>query len=140
MRLARPIRGVTGLTGAHGGLTDELPGALTITDPNGVTPVDGPNTTDLPQCKGTDYQRFEDLQIQTVRERREALLTTKTNEVHAMGLGTQDIGVREPQHHGSRQRHFPVDIGLASPDNLALDHENNLYIVKDPNGVIDSDA
>ena len=41
-------------------------GALTITDPNGVTSVDGRNTTDLPAFKGTDYQRPEDMQIQTV--------------------------------------------------------------------------
>ena len=37
-----------------------LPGALTITDPNGVTSVDGRNTINLPAFKGTDYQRPED--------------------------------------------------------------------------------
>ena len=44
-----------------------LPGALTITDVRGVTSVDGRNTTNLPAFKGTDYQRPEDMQIQTVR-------------------------------------------------------------------------
>ena len=29
--------------------------------------------------------------------------------------------------------------GLASPDNLALDHENNIYIVEDRNGGVDDD-
>src|ERR671911_638070 len=43
-----------------------LPGAITVTDPNGVTSVDARNTTELPGFKGTDYQRPEDMQIQTV--------------------------------------------------------------------------
>jgi len=43
-----------------------LPGALTITDSNGVTSVDARNTTNLAAFKGTDYQRPEDMQIQTV--------------------------------------------------------------------------
>ena len=42
------------------------PGAITITDVSGVTSVDARNTTDRPAFKGTDYQRPEDLQIQTV--------------------------------------------------------------------------
>jgi hypothetical protein len=47
-----------------------LPGALVITDANGITSVDARNTTDLAQFKGTDYQRPEDLQVQKVRDRQ----------------------------------------------------------------------
>jgi hypothetical protein len=36
-----------------------LPGALTITDINGVTSVDARNTTNLPQFKGTDGLRTD---------------------------------------------------------------------------------
>ena len=73
-------------------ITDEtvhaLPGAITITDPNGVTSVDGRNTTDLPQFKGTDYQRPEDMQIQTVSGvERLYVATTTTNEIYALDLG-----------------------------------------------------
>ena len=62
-----------------------LPGAITITDANGVTSVDGRNTTDLPAFKGTDYQRPEDMQIQTVKGvERLYVTTTTTNEVYAL--------------------------------------------------------
>ena len=47
-----------------------LPGAITITDVSGVTSVDARNTTDLPAFKGTDYQRPEDMQIQTIDGQR----------------------------------------------------------------------
>ena len=33
----------------------------------------------------------------------------------------------------------PVGGALASPDNLALDHEGNLYVVEDRNGAVDDD-
>ena len=89
------------ITDANG---DALPGALTVTDPNGVTSVDGRNTTDKPQFKGTDYQRPEDLQIQTVKGvERLYMATTTTNEVYALNLGAQEhLSVRQPRHHGSR--------------------------------------
>ena len=43
-----------------------LPGAITITDVDGITSVDASRTTNLAQFKGTDYQRPEDMQMQTV--------------------------------------------------------------------------
>ncbi|HEY7442673.1 MAG TPA: alkaline phosphatase PhoX, partial [Vicinamibacterales bacterium] len=55
-----------------------LPGALTITDPNGIHSVDARNTTDLPMFKGTDYQRPEDMQIQKIRGREYLYVTTTT--------------------------------------------------------------
>ena len=70
-------------------ITDEngaaLPGALVITDSNGVTSVDGRNTTELEAFKGTDYQRPEDMQIQTLSGRDYLYMatTTTTNEVYA---------------------------------------------------------
>ena len=42
-----------------------LPGAVTITDPNGVTSVDGRASTGVAAFKGTGYQRPEDMEIQT---------------------------------------------------------------------------
>jgi hypothetical protein len=117
-----------------------LPGALIVTDPNGVTSVDGRNTTDLPQFKGTDYQRPEDLQIQTVRGvERLYMATTTTNEVYALDLGAQRISVFADRTSTDLATGAPVGAGLASPDNLALDHDNNLYIVEDRNGGVDND-
>jgi secreted PhoX family phosphatase len=117
-----------------------LPGALTITDPNGVTSIDGRNTTDLPQFKGTDYQRPEDLQIQTVKgTERLYVATTTTNEVYALDLSAQRISVFANRSTTDLATGAPVGSGLASPDNLALDHENNIYIVEDRNGGVDND-
>ena len=70
-----------------------LPGALTITDVNGVTSVDARNTTNLAAFKGTDYQRPEDMQIQTTRGKGRKgggeylyMTTTTTNEVYRIDL------------------------------------------------------
>src|SRR5262245_19261187 len=66
---------------------DALPGAITITDPNGVTSVDARNTTDRPEFKGTDYQRPEDMQLQTVNGvQRLYVTTTTTDEVYSLSL------------------------------------------------------
>ncbi len=119
---------------------EALPGALTITDPNGVTSVDGRNTTDKAAFKGTDYQRPEDLQIQTVKGvERLYMATTTTNEVYALDLAAQEISVFANRATTDLATDGPVGSGLASPDNLALDHENNIYIVEDRPGGVDDD-
>ena len=117
-----------------------LPGALVITDPNGSTSVDGRNTTNLAQFKGTDYQRPEDLQLQTVKGvERLYMATTTTNEVYALDLRAQRISVFADRGATDLATGNPVDSGLTSPDNLALDHDNNLYVVEDRNGGVDDD-
>lgn len=117
-----------------------LPGALTITDPNGVTSVDGRNTTDLTAFKGTDYQRPEDLQLQTVNGvERLYVATTTTNEVYALDLDVQEISVFANTASTNLASGAAVGSGLASPDNLALDAENNIYVVEDRNGGTDDD-
>ncbi len=117
-----------------------LPGAIEITDPNGVTSVDGRNTTDLPQFKGTDYQRPEDLQLQTQKGvERLYMATTTTSEVYTLNLRSQEISVFADRDTTDLATGQPVGSGLASPDNLALDHEGNLYIVEDRNGGVDDD-
>jgi uncharacterized protein len=118
-----------------------LPGALTITDTNGVTSVDGRNTTDLPAFKGTDYQRPEDLQIQLLEGAQEYLYvaTTTTNEVYRMDLQENTISVFANRNTIDLATGGPVGSGLASPDNLAVDHDGNMYIVEDRNGGVDND-
>ena len=67
-----------------------LPGALIITDTDGATSVDARNTN-LPAFKGTDYQRPEDLVIQTLKGRRQYLevATTTTSEVYRLDLASE---------------------------------------------------
>ena len=125
------------VTDAHGAA---LPGALVITDTNGVTSVDGRNTTDLPAFKGTDYQRPEDLQVQKVRGKEYLFVaTTTTNEVYRIDLRHQTISVFANRSTTDLASGLPVAEGLTSPDNLALDHEGNIYVIEDRNGGVDND-
>ena len=119
---------------------EALPGALTTTDPNGVTSVDGRHTTDLAAFQGTDYQRPEDLQLQTVNGvERLYVATTTTNEVYALDLDAQNISVFANRASTDLASGAAVGSGFTSPDNLALDAENNIYVVEDRNGGVDDD-
>jgi secreted PhoX family phosphatase len=118
-----------------------LPGALTITDTNGVTSVDARNTTNLPAFKGTDYQRPEDLQIQRVWGGEYLYMTTTTtNEVYVLNLRKNRISVFANQNTIDLATGLPVGTeAFRSPDNLAVDHEGNIYIVEDRSGGVDDD-
>jgi hypothetical protein len=116
-----------------------LSGALTITDTNGVTSVDARNTTELSAFKGTDYQRPEDLQFQTVKGREFLYMaTTTTNEVYRLDLQTNTISVFANRDSIDLATDNAVGNALTSPDNLAIDHDGNIYIIEDqPGGVSD---
>jgi len=117
-----------------------LPGAVTITDSNGVTSVDARNTTNLPQFKGTDYHPPEDMQIQRIHGREYLYVaTTTTNEVYRLDLENQTISVFANRSTIDLATGAAVGTGLASPDNLAVDHDGNIYIVEDRGGGVDDD-
>lgn len=117
-----------------------LPGTITITDGNGVTSVDARNTTELPAFKGTDYQRPEDMQIQTVNgDQYLYVTTTTTHETYRLNLGADAISVFADRTTTDLATGAPVGGGLANPDNLAIDHDGNIYIVEDRNGGTDDD-
>jgi secreted PhoX family phosphatase len=115
-------------------------GALTITDRNGVTSVDARNTTDLPFFKGTDYQRPEDLQLQTTRSGEYLYMTTTTtHEIYRLDLRRNMIAVFANLSTIDLATGLPVGAALTNPDNLAIDHEANIYIVEDRSGGVDDD-
>ncbi len=117
-----------------------LPGALTITDVNGVTSVDARNTTNLAPFKGTDYQRPEDLQIQTLSGVDYLYMTTTTtNQIYRLDLKSHVIAVFADRNTIDLATGLAVGSALASPDNLAIDHEGNIYIIEDRNGGVDND-
>lgn len=125
-------------------ITDEngaaLPGALTIVDVNGVSSVDGRNTVNLPAFKGTDYQRPEDLQVQVVHGREYLYMaTTTTSEVYRLDLAASTIGVFANRNTIDLATGAAVGSALASPDNLAIDHDGNIYIIEDRGGGVDDD-
>jgi uncharacterized protein len=118
-----------------------LPGALTITDTNGVTSVDARNTTNLAPFKGTDYQRPEDMQLQTVRGGGENLYvtTTTTHEVYRIDLTNSMVSVFASRNTIDLATGLPVGTALTNPDNLAADLDGNIYIVEDRAGAVDDD-
>ena len=113
-----------------------LPGAVTITDPNGIQSVDGRATTNVAAYKGTDYQRPEDLEIQTLANGDQILYvaTTTTNEVYSMNLATNTMSVFVNRNTLDLGTGLAVGNALTSPDNLAIDAAGNIYIIEDQPG------
>ena len=102
--------------------------------------VDARNTTNLPAFKGTDYQRPEDMQIQTVSGVEYLYVTTTTtNEVYVLNLKGKRISVFANRSTIDLATGLAVGSALASPDNLAIDHDGNIYIVEDRGGGVDND-
>ncbi len=117
-----------------------LSGALTITDVRGVTSVDARNTTELAAFKGTDYQRPEDMQMQKVKGQEYLYVTTTTtHQVYRLDLGKQNISVFADRSTIDLATGAAAGSALANPDNLASDHDGNIYIIEDRNGAVDDD-
>lgn len=117
-----------------------LPGALTITDIRGVTSVDARNTTNISAFKGTDYQRPEDMQIQTIgKDQYLYVATTTTHEVYRLDLKNNTISLFASRNTIDLATGLPVGNPFSSPDNLAVDNEGNIYIVEDRAGGVDND-
>lgn len=98
-----------------------LPRAITITDVNGVTSVDARNTTNLAAFKGADYQRPEDLQVQTLNGRQYLYVaTTTTNEVYRLDLTNNTISVFVNRAAIDLATGAAVGSALANPDQEIL--------------------
>ncbi len=117
-----------------------LSGAVIITDVDGVTSVDARATTNLAAFKGTDYQRPEDIQIQTVKGKQHLYMTTTTtHEIYRLDLKNQTISVFADRNTIDMATGLPAGDALANPDNLAVDNDGNIYIVEDRGGAVDDD-
>lgn len=117
-----------------------LPGALTITDVRGVRSVDARNTTNVGAFKGTDYQRPEDLLLTKVKGVEYLFIAmTTTNDVYKLNLRTNTISMFANRNTIDLATGAPLGSALSSPDNLAIDHDGNIYIIEDRNGGVDND-
>ena len=117
-----------------------LQGAVTITDTRGVTSVDARNTTNKLEFKGTDYQRPEDMQMQTIAGSDYLYFTTtSTHEVYRVDLRRSSISLFVNRNTIDLATGAAVGSALNSPDNLAIDHDGNIYVIEDRNGGTDDD-
>ncbi len=130
-------------------LTDEngaaLPGAVVVTDPNGLKAIDGRATPKLPAFLGTAFDRPEDLEIKTVggegHSSRQLLFvaTTTNNKVFSIDLASNVVRLFASRSTPDMATGLPVGDAFTSPDNLAIDREGNMYIVEDqPGGLQDT--
>ena len=117
-----------------------LPGAIVVTDPNGLTALDGRATPKLPAFLGTGFDRPEDLEIKTLKNGRQLLFvaTTTNHKVFSIDLARDTVKLFASRETLDMATGKPVGEGFKNPDNLAIDADGNLYIVEDqPGGVED---
>ena len=125
------------ITDVHG---NPLPGAVVVTDPNGLAAIDGRATPKLDAFRGTAFDRPEDMEIKTFKNRRQVLYvaTTTNNKVFAIDLRRTRVELAVSRDTTDMATGDPVGMAFTSPDNIAIDAEGNIYIVEDqPGGVED---
>ncbi|OZA45142.1 MAG: hypothetical protein B7X81_08745 [Hydrogenophilales bacterium 17-61-76] len=113
-----------------------LPGAVVVTDPNGLTAIDGRATPNLPAFLGTNFDRPEDLEIKTLKNHKQMLFvaTTTNHKVFSIDLATDTVKLFASRDTKDMATGAPVGEQFTNPDNLAIDADGNLYIVEDQPG------
>jgi hypothetical protein len=121
-------------------LTDKygapLPGVVIVTDPNGLTAIDGRATPKLPAFLGTKYDRPEDLEIKTLKHGKQMLFvaTTTNHKVFSIDLHSNTVKLFVSRDTIDMATGLPVGTAFTSPDNVAIDAKGNMYIVEDQDG------
>lgn len=113
-----------------------------ITNPGQTTSVlDGRATPNVSEFLGTNFDRPEDLEIQTSDDGNQILYmaTTTNHKVFALDLKNNSIKLFASRNTIDLATGNAVGSGLSNPDNLAIDAEGNIYIVEDRNGGVDND-
>lgn len=117
-----------------------LPGTVVVTDPNGLTALDGRATPKLPAFLGTAFDRPEDLEIKTLKNGKQQLYvaTTTNHKVFSIDLASNTVKLFASRDTIDMATGQPAGAAFTNPDNLAIDAEGNMYIVEDqPGGVED---
>jgi secreted PhoX family phosphatase len=113
-----------------------LPGAVVVTDPNGLTAIDGRATPKLPAFLGTAFDRPEDIEIKTLKNGKQMLFvaTTTNHKVFSIDLRNDTVKLFVSRDTKDMATGAPVGAAFTSPDNLAIDADGNIYIVEDQPG------
>ncbi|MHB1215644.1 MAG: alkaline phosphatase PhoX [Thiobacillus sp.] len=117
-----------------------LPGAVVVTDPNGLRAIDGRATPKLPAFLGTGFDRPEDLEIKTLKNGKQMLFvaTTTNHKVFSIDLRSDTVKLFVSRDTPDMATGLPVGGAFTNPDNLAIDSEGNMYVVEDqPGGIED---
>ena len=113
--------------------------------------IDGRASADDDDVKATGYNRPEDIQLQTLADGTELLYFNTTDSdtnassadgnsrTYTVNLTTGEVKLFASPQSIDRATGAPVGGGLRNADNLAIDHEGNIYIVEDRNGGSDDD-
>jgi uncharacterized protein len=133
------------ITSATGGA---IPGVSSVL-PDGT--IDGRVSADNAAVKGTGYNRPEDIEIQTLADGTQLLYfnTTDsdtngtgsdgTSRTYNINLSTNVVTLFAAPQTTNLATGAPVGGGLRNADNLAIDHEGNIYIIEDRPGGADDD-
>jgi secreted PhoX family phosphatase len=113
--------------------------------------IDGRASADDDDVKATGYNRPEDMELQTLADGTQLLYfnTTDsdldanggngTSRTYTVNLTTTEVKLFASPETIDLATGAPVGGGLRNADNLAIDHEGNIYIVEDRNGGVDDD-
>ncbi len=114
-----------------------LPGVVLVHD----NEIDGRATPKLDPFLGTAFDRPEDLEIKTLRNKKQMLFvaTTTNSKVFSIDLSRNEVKLFASRATTDMATGYPVDREFTSPDNLAIDADGNIYIVEDqPGGLEDT--
>jgi hypothetical protein len=113
-----------------------LPGAVVVTDPNGLTAIDGRATPKLPAFLGTGFDRPEDMEIKTLKNGKQMVfVTTTTNhKVFSIDLASDTVKLFVSRDTLDMATGAPVGTQFSNPDNLAIDADGNMYVIEDQDG------
>jgi len=103
--------------------------------------IDGRATPKLAQFRGTGFDRPEDMEIKTLRNKKQMLFvaTTTNHKVFSIDLSSNTVKLFASRATTDMATGYPADSEFTNPDNLAIDADGNIYIVEDqPGGVEDT--
>jgi len=103
--------------------------------------IDGRATPKLEKFLGTGFDRPEDLEIKTLRNKSQQLYvaTTTNHKVFSIDLKRNEVKLFASRETTDMATGFEAGDEFTNPDNLAIDADGNIYIVEDqPGGIEDT--